>query len=159
MIGFAECGERRSGDGRHGRGRRFSSGTGAYEVREFAIPAPPPGGAVLKVEAVGMCGSDVMQFHGQKHVPGEASPVVPGHEIVGRIHAITPEAAAAWGPGRGRPGVRRRDRQVRALQDVPGRCGAVHEPPAVPAARRAPTMKAVCGAATASTCGCCRTRT
>ncbi|GAA4974852.1 zinc-binding dehydrogenase [Yinghuangia aomiensis] len=76
-------------------------GDGTYEVREFAIPAPPPGGAVLKVEAVGMCGSDVMQFHGQKHVPGEASPVVPGHEIVGRIHAITPESAAAWGLAEG----------------------------------------------------------
>lgn len=72
-------------------------GDGTYEIREFAIPTPPPEGAVLQVEAVGMCGSDVMQFNGQHHVPGEASPVVPGHEIVGRIHEITPEAAANWG--------------------------------------------------------------
>ncbi|WTW99841.1 alcohol dehydrogenase catalytic domain-containing protein [Streptomycetaceae bacterium NBC_01309] len=76
-------------------------GDGTYEVREFPIPVPPPGGAVLKVEAVGMCGSDVMQFHGQRHVPGEQSPVVPGHEIVGRLHAVTPEAAANWGVAEG----------------------------------------------------------
>jgi threonine dehydrogenase-like Zn-dependent dehydrogenase len=76
-------------------------GDGTCQVREFAIPDPPAQGAVLKVEAVGMCGSDVMQFRGQRHVPGEVSPVVPGHEIVGRIHALTPEAAANWGVAEG----------------------------------------------------------
>ena len=35
-------------------------GNGAHEVREFAEPEPPPGGAVLQVEAVGLCGSDVV---------------------------------------------------------------------------------------------------
>ena len=54
------------------------SGDGTYEVREFPVPAPPPGGAVLEVEAVGLCASDVAQLHGHKHVPGEVSPVVPG---------------------------------------------------------------------------------
>jgi len=68
------------------------SGDGTYEVREFAVPTPPPGGAVLKVEAVGLCASDVAQLHGHKHVPGEVSPVVPGHEIVGRVHALAPGA-------------------------------------------------------------------
>jgi threonine dehydrogenase-like Zn-dependent dehydrogenase len=77
------------------------SGKGSYEVREFPMPAPPPGGAVLAVEAVGMCGSDVMQFHGDRHVPGEVAPVVPGHEIVGRIADISPEAARAWGVSEG----------------------------------------------------------
>lgn len=36
-------------------------GDGSYEVREFDVPTPPPGGAVLRVEAVGLCGSDVAQ--------------------------------------------------------------------------------------------------
>ncbi|GAA1572922.1 zinc-binding dehydrogenase [Actinomadura kijaniata] len=72
-------------------------GKGGCEIREFPMPSPPRGGAVLKVAASGMCGSDVAQFHGHKHVPGEVSPVVPGHEIVGTIHEITPEAAADWG--------------------------------------------------------------
>ena len=68
------------------------SGDGTYEVREFPVPVPPPGGAVLAVEAVGLCASDVAQLHGHKHVPGEVSPVVPGHEIVGRVHALDPAA-------------------------------------------------------------------
>jgi len=67
-------------------------GDGTYQVREFPIPEPTPGGAVLKIEAVGLCASDVSQLHGHPHVPGEVCPVVPGHEIVGRVHALAPDA-------------------------------------------------------------------
>jgi threonine dehydrogenase-like Zn-dependent dehydrogenase len=64
-----------------------------YEVREFAVPRPPPGGAVLQVEAVGLCGSDLAQFAGIELVPGASVfPVVPGHEIVGRVAALAPDA-------------------------------------------------------------------
>lgn len=64
-----------------------------YEVREFAIPDPPPGGAVLQVEAVGLCGSDVAQFHGVELVPGgSVFPVVPGHETVGRVVKLARDA-------------------------------------------------------------------
>ncbi len=68
------------------------AGDGSYEMRDFPIPAPGRGGGVLKVEAVGLCGSDISQLHGHRHVPGEVSPVVPGHEIVGRVHALAPDA-------------------------------------------------------------------
>ncbi|MDI2127526.1 zinc-dependent alcohol dehydrogenase [Yinghuangia seranimata] len=84
----------------HARAAVFP-GDGTYEIREFAVPDPPPGGAVLRVEAVGLCGSDAMQLHGQRHVPGEVADVVPGHEIVGVVHAITAEAAANWGVAEG----------------------------------------------------------
>jgi threonine dehydrogenase-like Zn-dependent dehydrogenase len=67
-------------------------GDGSYEVREFPMPAAPPGGAVIAVESVGMCASDVAQLHGHRHVPGEVSPLVPGHEIIGRVHALAPDA-------------------------------------------------------------------
>jgi 2-desacetyl-2-hydroxyethyl bacteriochlorophyllide A dehydrogenase len=61
-------------------------GDQTYEVREFAVPDPPPGGAVLQVEAVGLCGSDVAQYEGIELVPGASVfPVVPGHETVGRV--------------------------------------------------------------------------
>lgn len=73
------------------RGAIFN-GDGTYELRTFPIPEPLPGGAVLRVEAVGLCGSDVSQLHGHRHVPGEVSPIVPGHEIVGRVHALAPDA-------------------------------------------------------------------
>ena len=62
------------------------------------MPDPPPGGAVLRVEAVGMCHSDIDHLHGIVHTPwGGAYPSIPGHEIVGRIDALTPEAEARWG--------------------------------------------------------------
>jgi threonine dehydrogenase-like Zn-dependent dehydrogenase len=65
-----------------------------YEVREFAVPDPPHGGAVLQVEAVGLCGSDVAQFEGIEIVPGASVfPVVPGHETVGRVVKLAPDAA------------------------------------------------------------------
>jgi 2-desacetyl-2-hydroxyethyl bacteriochlorophyllide A dehydrogenase len=68
-------------------------GDGTFEVREFAVPDPPPGGAVLQVEAVGLCGSDVAQYHGVKLVPGgSVFPVVPGHETVGRVVKLAPDA-------------------------------------------------------------------
>ncbi len=69
------------------------NGDGTFQLRDdFPVPEPPSGGGVLKVEAVGMCGSDVAQLHGHKHVPGEKSPLVPGHEIVGRVHALADDA-------------------------------------------------------------------
>lgn len=69
------------------------NGDGTYVRRDdFAVPEPPAGGGVLKVEAVGMCGSDLAQLHGHKHVPGEKAPLVPGHEIVGRVDALADDA-------------------------------------------------------------------
>ena len=44
--------------------------------------------AVLAGEAVGLCHSDVAQLNGHPHVPGEVSPTVPGHEIVGRVQGV-----------------------------------------------------------------------
>jgi threonine dehydrogenase-like Zn-dependent dehydrogenase len=69
------------------------NGDGTYALRnDFPLPQPLPAGGVLKVEAVGMCGSDLAQLHGHKHVPGEKAPLVPGHEIVGRVHALADDA-------------------------------------------------------------------
>lgn len=77
------------------------SGDGRVELRELPRPAPPPGGALLRVEAVGLCGTDLAQFHGELHLPGAKFPIVPGHEIVGRIAAIDPTAASQWGVAEG----------------------------------------------------------
>ena len=75
-------------------------GDHTYEIREFAVPDPPPGGAVLQVEAVGLCGSDVAQFEGIEIVPGAtAFPVVPGHETVGRVVKLAPDAALGVAEG------------------------------------------------------------
>jgi threonine dehydrogenase-like Zn-dependent dehydrogenase len=68
-------------------------GNEQHEIRELPVPDPPTGGAVLQVEAVGLCGSDVAQFAGIELVPGaSAFPVVPGHETVGRVATLAPDA-------------------------------------------------------------------
>ena len=68
------------------------NGDGTYQIREFPKPEPPQGGALLAVEAVGMCSSDVLQLAGHKHVPGEVSPLVAGHEIVARVEKLAADA-------------------------------------------------------------------
>ena len=68
------------------------------EVREFPIPQDlPPGYALLRVEATGICGTDVSQFDGALNtIMGYDYPIILGHEAVGHIAAITPEAEAKW---------------------------------------------------------------
>lgn len=59
-------------------GLRCSSATANTRCGSLPIPNRRRGGAVLQVEAVGLCGSDLAQFHGGVGVPGEKFPVVPG---------------------------------------------------------------------------------
>jgi threonine dehydrogenase-like Zn-dependent dehydrogenase len=68
------------------------------EVRELPIPDElPPGYALLRVEATGICGTDVSQYDGAiRRIMGYEYPNILGHEAVGHIAAITPEAAARW---------------------------------------------------------------
>jgi 2-desacetyl-2-hydroxyethyl bacteriochlorophyllide A dehydrogenase len=59
--------------------------------RDEPAPALADGEVVLKIEAVGICGSDMHAYHG--HDPRRVPPMVLGHEFCGTIVA---------GPGRGR---------------------------------------------------------
>ena len=73
------------------------NGDETWELRDLPVPPPQPGGAILRVEATGLCHSDVDHFRGIVHTSwGGEYPSIAGHEIVGRIETITPEAAAAW---------------------------------------------------------------
>jgi threonine dehydrogenase-like Zn-dependent dehydrogenase len=73
-------------------------GDGTWELRELPVPDPPAGGALLRVEAVGMCHSDVDHLHGIVHTPwGGAYLSIAGHEIVGRIDALADGAGPRWG--------------------------------------------------------------
>ncbi|WP_436757382.1 alcohol dehydrogenase catalytic domain-containing protein [Streptosporangium sp. V21-05] len=67
------------------------------EVREVPAPEPPPGGAVIRVEATGLCRSD---WHGwQGHDPDiRVFPHVPGHELAGVVEAVG-SGVASWRPG------------------------------------------------------------
>jgi threonine dehydrogenase-like Zn-dependent dehydrogenase len=68
------------------------------EMRELDIPAIAADEGLLRVEACGLCGSDVEQFFGGTVERGLAHyPMIPGHEPVGVIEAVGPAAAARWG--------------------------------------------------------------
>ena len=53
------------------------------QMQERPLPELVPGDVVLKIEAVGICGSDMHAWHG--HDPRRKPGLVLGHEFVGRI--------------------------------------------------------------------------
>jgi len=72
------------------------TGPRQMEMREYPRPTlGPTTGAVLRVEACGICGSDVEQYKGAMGTRG--LPMIPGHEPLGIIEEITDETAARWG--------------------------------------------------------------
>jgi threonine dehydrogenase-like Zn-dependent dehydrogenase len=71
------------------------------EIEEFEIPKIGPDAGLLRVEACGMCGSDVEQYDGAFRQLGLRYPVIPGHEPVGYIEEVGAEAAGHWGVKRG----------------------------------------------------------
>jgi len=72
------------------------TGPRQMEMREYPRPVlGPTTGAVLRVEACGICGSDVEQYKGAMGTRG--LPMIPGHEPLGIIEEITDETAARWG--------------------------------------------------------------
>src|SRR5256885_16585163 len=78
-------------------------GPGEFEVREFPIPDDiPEDSALLKIEACGICGSDLNGLRGRHgSAEGEAAvfsraPHIMGHENLGIIDRIGKKAAEKW---------------------------------------------------------------
>ena len=71
------------------------------EIDEFELPKIGPDAGLLRLEACGMCGSDVEQYDGAFRQLGLRYPVIPGHEPVGYIEEVGDEAARRWGVRRG----------------------------------------------------------
>jgi threonine dehydrogenase-like Zn-dependent dehydrogenase len=66
------------------------------EIRQFPRPVIGPGdGALLRIEACGICGSDVEAYKGSMST--QWLPMVPGHEPLGIIEEVSESAAARWG--------------------------------------------------------------
>lgn len=81
-------------------------------IRSVPDPVPAPDGAVIRVEATGVCRSD---WHGwMGHDPDVTLPHVPGHELAGVVEAVGPDVAN-WRPG---------DRVTVPFVCACGRCGA-----------------------------------
>lgn len=78
------------------------TGVERLSIEEFPRPRIGEDEALLRVEACGICGTDVEQYHGQLEALGIASfPLIPGHEPLGIIDEIGERAAARWGVGVG----------------------------------------------------------
>jgi threonine dehydrogenase-like Zn-dependent dehydrogenase len=68
---------------------------GKIELREFPRPRVGPDDGLLRVEANGICGSDVETYRG--HLGGPRPAFIPGHEPLGIIDEIGDRAAQRWG--------------------------------------------------------------
>jgi D-arabinose 1-dehydrogenase-like Zn-dependent alcohol dehydrogenase len=66
------------------------------ELVEREVPSPGTGEVRIRVEACGICHSD--SFTKEGSFPGIRYPIVPGHEVAGRIDALGP-GAEPWREG------------------------------------------------------------
>lgn len=74
----------------------FEDFGGPATVRDLADPVPAAHGAVVRVEATGLCRSDWHAWSG--HDPTISLPHVPGHELAGVVEAVG-RHVRGWGPG------------------------------------------------------------
>src|SRR6478609_3596627 len=79
-------------------------GPNDYRLERIPVPTRRPGELLVKVEAVGICASDLKCYHGTVKYWGDDSrpatvdrEVVPGHEFVGTIVGIDDAARQRWG--------------------------------------------------------------
>ncbi|GAA1866421.1 zinc-binding alcohol dehydrogenase family protein [Pseudonocardia ailaonensis] len=63
-----------------------TTGPGTIAVEQVGEPEPGPGDAVVEVGAVGLCGTDLHMFLGERHDTG--FPLRQGHEVGGTIVAL-----------------------------------------------------------------------
>lgn len=75
-----------------------------YRLEEVPVPRPGPGEALVRVEATGICASDLKayagaaKFWGDENRPAWAKAnTIPGHEFVGEVVEIDDEATQRWG--------------------------------------------------------------
>jgi D-arabinose 1-dehydrogenase-like Zn-dependent alcohol dehydrogenase len=69
---------------------------GPLEIVERQVPEPGAGSVRIRVQACGICHSDVLTKEGA--YPGIQYPRVPGHEVAGVIDAVGP-GTLGWQPG------------------------------------------------------------
>jgi len=68
------------------------------EIRDVAIPQPGPGQVLVKIEASGLCHTDIHAARGDWPVKPKM-PLIPGHEGVGGVVAVGTGAALPVGIG------------------------------------------------------------
>lgn len=71
-------------------------GSHPLEIRDLPDPSPGPGELVLTVSACGVCRTDLQLVEGD--LEARTLPVVPGHQVVGRVEAVG-EGVSDWSVG------------------------------------------------------------
>lgn len=79
-----------------------------YRLEDVPVPAAGPGEALVRVQAVGICASDLKCYSGASKFWGDGqrpawaeTEVIPGHEFVGEVVDCDDAASARWGIHRG----------------------------------------------------------
>jgi D-arabinose 1-dehydrogenase-like Zn-dependent alcohol dehydrogenase len=78
------------------RAARFDATSRRLEVRDVAVPVPSPTEVLVRVEACGICLSDVHLLDGT--LPAVLPAVTPGHEAAGTVEAVG-DLVPGWAPG------------------------------------------------------------
>jgi propanol-preferring alcohol dehydrogenase len=63
-----------------------TGGKDPLEMVDLPVPAPAPDQLLIKVSVCGICHTEIDEIEGRLVPP--RYPIVPGHEIVGRVHAV-----------------------------------------------------------------------
>jgi propanol-preferring alcohol dehydrogenase len=63
-----------------------AGGQKPLELVDLPVPAPAPDELVIKVSVCGVCHTEIDEIEGRLVPP--KFPIVPGHEIVGKVHAV-----------------------------------------------------------------------
>lgn len=67
------------------------------QVRDWPAPEPTKDEVVVRVRYTGICGTDLAIYAGVH--PRAVAPLVPGHEIFGRVEALGSTTDRQWQPG------------------------------------------------------------
>jgi alcohol dehydrogenase, propanol-preferring len=66
-----------------------TGGKDPLEMVDLPVPSPAPDQLLIKVSVCGVCHTEIDEIEGRLVPP--RYPIVPGHEIVGRVHAVGSE--------------------------------------------------------------------
>ncbi|MFT4584170.1 MAG: threonine dehydrogenase-like Zn-dependent dehydrogenase [Gammaproteobacteria bacterium] len=69
-----------------------------FEIAEFPIPEPAPGGLTLRISRSNICGSELHQWRGDGRLAQAITPKgrILGHEATGRVHALGEGVTTDW---------------------------------------------------------------